>query len=98
MVLLVHGYAASAGINWVMPGVFAALAGDETVGKKVVVAALRLPYDLASFPEVKTYLCTYGIQSPSIFALASVLFGEIPAQGKLPVSIPELYPVGHHAL
>lgn len=38
VVLLVHGYAASAGINWVMPGVFAALAGDETVGKKVVVA------------------------------------------------------------
>ena len=62
---------------------------------KVVVAALRLPYDLAVFPEVKTYLCTYSIQEPSLAALAKVLFGELAAQGSLPVSIPDLYPVGH---
>lgn len=63
------------------------------LGKKVVVAALRLPYDLMAFPAAPTYLCTYGIQEPSMFALAKVLFGEIPAQGKLPVSIPGLYAV-----
>jgi len=63
------------------------------LGKKVVVAALRLPYDLMAFPAAQTYLCTYGIQEPSMFALAKVLFGEIPAQGKLPVSIPGLYSI-----
>ena len=63
------------------------------LGKKVVVAALRLPYDLMAFPEAQTYLCTYGIQEPSMFALAKILFGEIPAQGKLPVSIPGLYAI-----
>ena len=63
--------------------------------KKVVIAALRLPYDLAVFPEAKTYICTYGIQAPSLTALAKVLFGMIPVQGSLPVSIPDLYPIGH---
>ena len=65
------------------------------LGKKIVVAALRLPYDLMAFPKTQTYLCTYGIQEPSMFALAKALFGEIDSQGKLPVSIPELYPVGY---
>ena len=28
---------------------------------QTVVVALRLPYDLAAFPEARTYLCTYSI-------------------------------------
>ncbi len=61
----------------------------------VIIAALRLPYDLTAFPEAKTYLCTYSIQEPSLTALAQVLFGEKTAQGHLPVSIPGLYPAGY---
>lgn len=49
-----------------------------------IVVALRTPYDLLAFPEVSTYLCTYGIRSSSIAALVRVLFGEIPARGVLP--------------
>jgi len=60
-----------------------------------VVVALRLPYDLAVFPEAKTYLCTYSILEPSMQALAKTLFGQIEFEGKLPVSIPGLYSLGH---
>ena len=65
------------------------------LGIPSVVAALRLPYDLTVFPEAKTYVCTYSILEPSMRALAKTLFGEIELEGKLPVSIPNLYPLGH---
>jgi Beta-glucosidase-related glycosidases len=57
-------------------------------GKKVIVVALRLPYDLAAFPEAPAYLCTYSLLEPSMHALAKGLFGKMPFNGKLPVSIP----------
>jgi len=64
-------------------------------GIPTVVAALRMPYDLAVFEQAPTYLCTYSIQSPSMNALAKILFGKLDAQGHLPVSIPGLYPNGY---
>jgi beta-N-acetylhexosaminidase len=64
-------------------------------GKPCVVVALRLPYDLNAFPEAPTYLCTFGIQEPSMSALARALMGLIPITGHLPVSIPGLYPAGY---
>jgi beta-N-acetylhexosaminidase len=57
-------------------------------GRSTIVAALRLPYDLAAFPSVSTYLCTYSVLAPSMKALAAVLFGAARAEGKLPVTIP----------
>lgn len=60
-----------------------------------VVVALRMPYDLTVFEKAPTYLCTYSIQSPSMIAMAKVLFGKLKAQGHLPVSIPGLYPNGY---
>jgi beta-N-acetylhexosaminidase len=60
------------------------------------MVALRLPCDLASFPQAPTYVCTYSILEPSMKALASALFGTNKFHGKLPVSIPDLYPVGYH--
>jgi beta-N-acetylhexosaminidase len=59
-----------------------------------VVAALRLPYDLAAFPAAQTYVCTYSVLEPSMQALAGALFGRIAFEGRLPVSIPGLYPAG----
>jgi beta-N-acetylhexosaminidase len=60
-----------------------------------VVVALRLPYDLTVFPEAETYVCTYSILEPSMRALTKALFGKIEFEGKLPVSIPGLYPLGY---
>jgi beta-N-acetylhexosaminidase len=56
---------------------------------------MRMPYDLIAFPQASTYLCTYSIQSPSMKAAAKVIMGKLRPQGKLPVSIPDLYPVGY---
>jgi beta-N-acetylhexosaminidase len=65
------------------------------LGIPSVVVALRLPYDLTVLPEANTYVCTYSILEPSMRALAKALFGKIEFEGKLPVSIPDLYPLGH---
>jgi beta-N-acetylhexosaminidase len=64
-------------------------------GIQTICVALRMPYDLATFPEASTYLCTYSVLEPSMHALARVLFGEAYACGRLPVSIPGIYPRGH---
>ncbi|MBL8146205.1 MAG: glycoside hydrolase family 3 protein [Anaerolineae bacterium] len=57
-------------------------------GDRPLVISLRTPYDLAMFPGVETYLCTYSIRPASMEAAARVLFGEIPARGLLPCAIP----------
>ena len=58
--------------------------------KPVVIIAMRLPYDLAAFPQASTYVCTYGILEPSMRAVAKAVFGHSEMTGRLPVSIPGL--------
>ena len=60
-------------------------------GRRVIGIAVRNPYDLAAFPALRTYLATYEYTKPALEAAARVLFGEREAQGKLPVSMPELH-------
>lgn len=57
-------------------------------GVPTVVAALRAPFDLMSFPAAPVYACTYSIQPPAFQALAEALLGRIPFAGTLPVEIP----------
>lgn len=59
-------------------------------GQRPIVIALRTPYDLAAFPEVETYLCTYSIRRVSIEAAAAALFGEYVPTGVLPCTIPSV--------
>lgn len=59
----------------------------QTRGKQPIVIAMRTPYDLIAFESVETYLCSYGIRSVSMEAVARVLFGEIEATGTLPCAI-----------
>lgn len=59
----------------------------QASGKKLVVVAMRLPYDLSAFPQVDCYVCTYSILQPSMRAAARAIFGEIPFVGKLPVTV-----------
>lgn len=63
-------------------------------GKKVVVAAMRNPYDIAAFPQVNGYIATYGNKNISTNSLARVLTGEVNPSGKLPVTIKGLYDYG----
>ncbi|MFZ1043909.1 MAG: glycoside hydrolase family 3 N-terminal domain-containing protein, partial [Anaerolineales bacterium] len=63
-----------------------------------ITVAMRLPYDLTSFEETPTFICTYSILPPSMQALAKAMFGQIQFRGHLPVSIPGLYPAGYGLL
>jgi beta-N-acetylhexosaminidase len=58
-------------------------------GIPLIIIAMRLPYDLMSFPEAPTYLCTYSILEPSMRAVAGALFGKFGLTGQLPVTIPD---------
>lgn len=92
------------GYDVIVAGTLNAYAGEKQAefvrqllrsGKPVVVVAMRLPYDLAAFPQASTFLCTYSILEPSMRAAGQVLFGFREAKGRLPVSIPGLYEAGH---
>jgi beta-N-acetylhexosaminidase len=63
--------------------------------KRVIVISFGSPYFLRHFPEVEAYMCLYRNTPQAQEAAAKALFGEIEVQGRLPVSIPGLYPAGH---
>ena len=64
------------------------------LGKPTVAVALRTPWDVAAYPSVRTYVCSFGILPPTIEALAAALFGEQDFLGRLPVDIGGLHPRG----
>jgi beta-N-acetylhexosaminidase len=56
-------------------------------GRPVIAVALRAPWDADAYPEVGTVLATYGIQAPSLAALAAALWDDAPITGRLPVAL-----------
>ena len=63
--------------------------------KRTLVVSFGSPYFLRHFPEVDGYLCLYRNTSQAQEVAARAVCGEIDIEGRLPVSIPGLYPVGH---
>jgi len=62
---------------------------DQEGGTRLAVpGTTRLPYDAGAYPRVPTCLCTYRLQPASLQAAAKVLWGQIAAQGQLPVKLP----------
>ena len=59
------------------------------LGKPVITVGLGSPYLIESFPQAETWLSAFGISDVAQISLARAIFGEIPVQGRLPVSIPE---------
>src|SRR5262249_26044362 len=52
----------------------------EQVRDRLIVAALRDPYELSQFPDVDTYVCAFSFRPGSAQAMAEVLCGEfVPA-------------------
>jgi beta-N-acetylhexosaminidase len=47
---------------------------------------------------VDAYLCLYQNTPQTQDIAARAIFGEMEIQGKLPVSLPGLYPIGHGIL
>jgi len=53
----------------------------------LVAVAMRMPYDLLSYPAVQTCLCTYSILGPSMDAAADAMWGKRGFPGHLPVTV-----------
>ena len=63
-------------------------------GKPVVWITFGNPYLLRHYRQVGTYLAAFSYADVSQVAAARALAGETAITGKMPVSIPELAPIG----
>ena len=61
---------------------------------RIIGISFGNPYLLQSFPDLRTYLVAYGDMPSLQQAVGRSLLGEIAITGKLPISLPGLYPRG----
>jgi beta-N-acetylhexosaminidase len=61
---------------------------------KVIGISFGNPYLLQNFPVLRTYVVAYGDMPSLQQAVARALLGEIDITGRLPISLPNLYPRG----
>ena len=66
------------------------IASDKTV----VGVSYGNPYILGAFPQLKTYLVAYGDMPSLQKASARAIFGLQDITGRLPITLPGLYPRG----
>lgn len=66
----------------------------QSLGKPLVVVALRVPYDLLDMPDVSTFLAAYESRPLALQSAAGCLLGRLSLEGRLPVSLPPHYPAG----
>ncbi|OZB90943.1 beta-N-acetylhexosaminidase [Paenibacillus sp. XY044] len=64
------------------------------LGKPVLVAALRNPYDLMCFPEASALVAAYESRPLALVSTAKAIAGAVPFKGRLPVSLGASYPAG----
>lgn len=67
------------------PAMLHALAEQYT--KRLIVVALRDPYELSDLPDIEAYLCAFSFRPSAAQAAVNVLFGEYAALGKSPVTV-----------
>jgi beta-N-acetylhexosaminidase len=63
-------------------------------GRPVAVVAFSGPYLVRQFPDAAAFMVAYGIEDVAQEAAARVLFGDAPARGRLPVTVPGLFEAG----
>jgi len=85
------GQALSVGLP--QPG---AKALEKLIGRKAPLIGISFgnPYLLLSFPKLLTYLVAYGDMPSLQEATARAVLGQIDITGRLPISLPGLYPRG----
>ncbi len=59
-----------------------------TSGKPVITLGFGSPYLIERFPQAQTWLAAFGISEVAQISIARALFGQIPAHGRLPVTVP----------
>jgi hypothetical protein len=62
--------------------------------EKTVAVALWSPYDWQTFPNIAGYAATYSPLRPAVPAVCAVLFGALPAEGRLAVTLGDALPAG----
>jgi beta-N-acetylhexosaminidase len=63
--------------------------------KPFVFTIFGSPYVLTHMPELPSYIVTYDTSPLAEMAAVRAITGEIEFKGKLPISLPGLYPIGH---
>lgn len=63
--------------------------------KPFVFALFGSPYLLSFVPELPTYILAYEYYPEAERATVRAILGEIPFTGKLPISLPGFYAIGH---
>ena len=58
---------------------------------KAILTSFGDPYKIREFPYVKTYINAFSFTEDSQRAVAKVIMGQIPAQGKSPVDFPPYF-------
>lgn len=78
-----------------VPPVLAALVEElAAAGHPVIFVSFGSPYVLAQVPRVPAFLVAWTSTEPTERAAAQALLGLAPITGRLPVSLPPLYPLG----
>jgi beta-N-acetylhexosaminidase len=69
---------------------------ETLIDRKAPVIGISFgnPYLLSSFPKLQTYLVAYGDMPSLQEASAQALLGRSDITGRLPISLPDLYPRG----
>ncbi len=65
--------------------------------EKTIAVAIWSVYDWQTYPDVAAYVATYSPARPSVPAACAVLFGALPAQGRLPMTLRLDLPAGSRA-
>lgn len=68
------------------------LARLRPLGKSVIQLSLLNPYEMRDYPAARTVLLTYGTAPASLRAAVSLLFGESPFRGHVPVTFDDRRP------
>ena len=69
---------------------------DELIERRARLVGISFgnPYILMSFPKLQTYLVAYGDMQSLQEETAQALLGQLDIKGRLPISLPGLYPRG----
>lgn len=63
--------------------------------KPLVYTSFGSPYVLTHLADLPSYVVAYDIAATAEMAAVRAITGEIEFRGKLPISLPGLYPIGH---
>jgi len=63
--------------------------------KPIITVGFGTPYLLRYFPEARSFFLTYSSSSESQRTVAAAMFGEQSVTGKLPITLPAGYEIGH---